>query len=883
MNPKTRIDLEFLRTTFLILFSIVLFSAMAPSVSSVPMFHANLNHTGIFDDFGEGEPNPGNELIWSALTDNDVHLCPAIWNGTVYVSSTSGYLYAFNASNGRQIWKNSDVGTVYYSSPSIWNGTVYVGSYDKKLHAIDASDGHTIWEYSASEAFRSSPAIWNATVYITNYNGYLYAVNASTGHEMWNYHAIQRFHDSSPAVWNGTVYAGDRAGNLYALNASTGHKIWSYDIGSNPISPSIWNGTVYIGSIDNTLYAFNASTGHEMWNYLTEGDIWHSSPAIWNGTVYVGSYDNNLYAFNASTGHRMWSYLTGGDIYSSPAVSNGTVYVCSFDGKLYALDASSGQELWNYPGLGSVQSSPTIWNSTVYVGSDNSRLYAIGTAPAITGSVPASVIPPALVSATISGSNLLPVTSVKMINGAANIVATNLTVAKETVTCDFTVPADAEAGLWDISVFYGEDSDLSKTLADALEVKAQTVNLEANVTTGAIPLPVMFNSTGTGTPVSLNLSFDDGSWHNTTSYTTINTTHTYANDGTYTATLNASFGASVYKESSVIISVGTTVNIAANITSGAPPLLVMFKSTGTGTPVNLNLNFGDGSWHNTTSYTTINTTHTYTNDGIYAATLNVSFGGGVYKESFVTITVNSGGGGGNAGAGGNEGPGSSAGVAGGLKKGETVDIQMNGEATAVTDIFVTVNEDVPQILLTTTKVTNIPSSVPPVSGQVYQYIEIDALKADPDSISMAGIEFSVTRSWLTMNGFEPQDIVMNRFVDGEWSELPTRVVEVAGGTVYYEADTPGFSYFAISYRKDGAEYLPEVIPLGPGPEMLPVTPDQSQPAETSLPVNLTGVKESVYTPYIIIAATLTLFITVILVLRHRKKMKEYPDWWWDEE
>src|SRR5437899_11176442 len=58
---------------------------------------------------------------------------PAVANGVVYVGSTDGNLYAFQAATGQKIWSapaGAATGNWVASSPAVANGVVYVGSLD---------------------------------------------------------------------------------------------------------------------------------------------------------------------------------------------------------------------------------------------------------------------------------------------------------------------------------------------------------------------------------------------------------------------------------------------------------------------------------------------------------------------------------------------------------------------------------------------------------------------------------------------------------------------------------------------------------------------------------------------------------------------------------
>ena len=87
---------------------------------------------------------------------------------------------------------------------------------------------------------------------------------------------------------------------------------------------------------------------------------------------------------------------------------------------------------------------------------------------------------------------------------------------------------------------------------------------------------------------------------------------------------------------------------------------------------------------------------------------------------------------------------------------------------------------------------------------VYQYLSIVS-STIPGVVDQAILEFSVPQAWLTEHGFTDGDIVMMHYDNGQWVELDTRYVSQNSGNVFYRATTPGFSYFAIVYQKDGTD------------------------------------------------------------------------------
>ncbi|MGK5532741.1 outer membrane protein assembly factor BamB family protein [Streptomyces sp. URMC 129] len=319
---------------------------------------------------------PSGERRWAFATGDAVVSSPAVADGTVYVGSLDGSLYALDAASGARRWAYSTAERVL-SSPLVADGVVYVGSLDGQLYALDAENGERLWEFGTDDAVLSSPALGGGYVYVGSGDGNLYAVDAESGAPRWEF-ATGDVVDSSPATADGVVYVGSLDGRLYAVDAKSGEQLWEFategDIFS---SPAVVDGTVYVGSADARLYAVDAATGERRWAFAADARVF-SSPAVAGGTVYVGSDDSRLYAVDAANGTRRWSFpLTDAAGISSPAVVDGVVYIGSADGNLYAVDAATGRYRWTFTTDASVRSSPAVAGGIVYVGSDDGHLYAV--------------------------------------------------------------------------------------------------------------------------------------------------------------------------------------------------------------------------------------------------------------------------------------------------------------------------------------------------------------------------------------------------------------------------------------------------------------------------------------------------------------------------
>ena len=293
------------------------------------MFRGNLAHTGVYDAIGVPRLTG---VQWKFHTGGLIISSPVIANGSVYVGSTDGYLYAVDVDSGRLKWKFETKARVV-SSPAVAGGLVYFSSYDGWFYAVNAADGKPKWKFNNGAERRYAAK---------HIHGALPA--GETMPDPFDCYL------SSPAVWNGAVYFGSGDSNIYALNAGTGELKWKFHTGDVVhASPAISGGTLFVGSWDSYFYAINATSGKEQWRFKTgeDPDIHNqvgiqSSAAVADGVVYFGCRDSNLYALDAMTGKKRWSFSTKPSwVISSPAILNGKVYFATSDSALfYGLDAS---------------------------------------------------------------------------------------------------------------------------------------------------------------------------------------------------------------------------------------------------------------------------------------------------------------------------------------------------------------------------------------------------------------------------------------------------------------------------------------------------------------------------------------------------------------
>jgi len=257
------------------------------------------------------------EVLWSNTYDENAEGA-TISNNVIYSQTSSGSLYAVNATNGSLIWSYSVGGSVISSIPTVYNNVIYFGA--NEVYAITA-DGTLKWNTSFNSSFfRSSPAVVNGIAYIGNDSGIFYALNADDGSEIWAYN-VGMTGEESPFVYDGKVYIG--GSKLYCFDALTGSVIWDKNISTGWSQAVIENGILYVPG-SSSLNALNPLTGEIIWTVsegYTTNDLTYS-----NGYLYYGR-GGFILARHADDGDFYWNY---GD-YTKGSYINLTMPIIVYD------------------------------------------------------------------------------------------------------------------------------------------------------------------------------------------------------------------------------------------------------------------------------------------------------------------------------------------------------------------------------------------------------------------------------------------------------------------------------------------------------------------------------------------------------------------------
>ncbi|MGI8643546.1 MAG: PQQ-binding-like beta-propeller repeat protein [Thermomicrobiales bacterium] len=371
----------------------------APIVANDKVYLVASGLTGFADQFFlvAMDATTGQNL-WQVRLDGTAYATPAVANGMLYVGITThhvirgsvvgtpdplttdlGYVVAFNAATGTEEWRQETRGSEA-SSPAIVDGSLFIGSTDGGMYAFDAETGDPLWQSGAAilnDAFwernenefaplaSSTPAAGDGVVVIASSLGTVHALDSDTGETLWSAPmpagslgmpvvsedlilvAVDGVDPSpggdvaTPVGELGSASA-ESAAMLIALDTSSGAIRWtSYYWPTDHISPAaVSDDRIYTlegNARASKVRALGTSDGEELWSHqLNSGPV--EPPTVVNGVVYVGGGAGYVYAFDEVTGQEQWKVRIGGSVASPIWAVNDLLYLHSgTERSIYAL------------------------------------------------------------------------------------------------------------------------------------------------------------------------------------------------------------------------------------------------------------------------------------------------------------------------------------------------------------------------------------------------------------------------------------------------------------------------------------------------------------------------------------------------------------------
>ena len=196
---------------------------------------------------------------------------PAVSNDVVVVTYTSGEVFALRADTGSMLWSDivsgprrlGEAQSVPHvrANPVIHGDSVYVSSYSGQLVAFNLHNGHRLWEVPAATLF--TPVIEGETLFVLTTTQEIAALDRTSGHVRW-VHPLASLKlssaESASLTWAGPLLAG---GRLYLLS-ERGDVVAFDPLRGTPVTsvPAVYlddSFSLPLLAVEGHLYALSAS------------------------------------------------------------------------------------------------------------------------------------------------------------------------------------------------------------------------------------------------------------------------------------------------------------------------------------------------------------------------------------------------------------------------------------------------------------------------------------------------------------------------------------------------------------------------------------------------------------------------------------------------
>jgi len=118
------------------------------------------------------------------------------------------------------------------------------------------------------------------------------------------------------------------------------------------------------------------------------------------------------------------------------------------------------------------------------------------------------------------------------------------------------------------------------------------------------------------------------------------------------------------------------------------------------------------------------------------------------------------------------------------------------------EINITVSNPANAVKITVSKVDEQPATIThSITGTVYKYFNITTQNLDESNVAKARLKFRVNKIWYSENNLNPTTTKLNRYESNGWRTLSTTQTTSDTDYYYFEAETPGFSTFAVTATK----------------------------------------------------------------------------------
>jgi outer membrane protein assembly factor BamB len=332
---------------------------------------------------------------------------PVAADGKVFAMDAEARVSAFNADNGRLIWrvdltpKDEERGAIG-GGIAYDRGRLYATSGYGEVFALDADNGAQLWGLRAGIPFRGAPTVDGGRLFAITYDNQLHAISTASGKVEWIHSGITEnaglLGGASPAVEGGIVIAPYSSGELFAVRTDSGVVAWSdqlvragrvspvgtiNDINARPV---IDRGRVYAISHSGRMTAIDLRSGERLWDREIAGV---QTPWVAGDFIYLVTLDAEVLCLSRRDGRVRWvrqldRYLRpdssrnkGVVSWYGPVLAGDRLVLVSSNGQAVSLSPYNGDLLGRMRLSGSAGVAPAVANGVLYLLTDDARLIAM--------------------------------------------------------------------------------------------------------------------------------------------------------------------------------------------------------------------------------------------------------------------------------------------------------------------------------------------------------------------------------------------------------------------------------------------------------------------------------------------------------------------------
>lgn len=309
----------------------------------------------------------------------------------IIYSYTNGVLSAYKMAFNRTIWsakavKGSDVYDILGGSITHDGDVIYLSTGTRDLIAYNAYNGKELWRYSSPNVLRYMPVIDNGRIYLSSTDNTLSCLDIE-GNLLWRYDApiyslvTNRIYIPN-IIYDDKIINITTAGDLIVLNRYNGAEftevslattsiIGDGSLAKGPIVSSVLRGNfLYILTGESDLIKIDLENPQILWreNYPGARSVWISENA-----TYLITDDNQLLAVDNNNGQMVWITDLSKDLHKTnnteffgPVLAGDQLIITAKGGDIFFLSPLDGKEISHFKNHYSTNQMPIVVNEKAY-------------------------------------------------------------------------------------------------------------------------------------------------------------------------------------------------------------------------------------------------------------------------------------------------------------------------------------------------------------------------------------------------------------------------------------------------------------------------------------------------------------------------------------